>query len=171
MRNCLLTKNLIKLFIELSDDENETLSFLSTRCLVNILSSGEWFKIADVHTHHDYQTVAANIQKTIMKWDVRKNIGISFLHLDPILVLLDSENEVCLEWSYFTLANLSINDTKKLIDHLNQNEKIIMEKIVKHQQSNLRPNIKNLAKTLINNWRKEGPLIKSSPKTRQSTRI
>ena len=90
---------------QLLADDNETISFLASRVLVNVVSSELW--LCDFH-----EIVVEEIRNAIDKLHENKRINFN-LSLDTILTLLSSNDDICVYWACWTLANLTTNEFKK----------------------------------------------------------
>jgi hypothetical protein len=99
----LLKKDMIAYLRQLLADDNETISFLASRVLVNVVSSELWLC--------DYEILAEEIRNAIDK--LHENTRINFnLSLNTILTLLSSNDDICVYWACWTLANLTTNEFK-----------------------------------------------------------
>lgn len=90
-------------------DEDETISYLASRVLINMIESNEWLSHG-IHNDHGFEQTVFEINNLLEKLD---SIYTSDFALDPILSLLDSETEICIKWACFTLVHLTHNDLNK----------------------------------------------------------
>jgi len=119
-RGLLFKKELVFLFRSLLADENETVSYLASRCLINIIlgtyvvSAGEWIT-NQMYEVNDYFKVTDEIQNLIMKLDPHKKLdfNINKLLVNSIPTLLSTDNYVCMLWANWTLKYLSHNEPIK----------------------------------------------------------
>ena len=113
-RNFLFVKELIKTLKEFVDDEDETMSYLASRCLVNLIASGEWLS-NDIQKEHTYATIEAVLSLMLQRVNSKRKLDLFNFSLNPILALLDSNYDICVRWSCWTLANLTSNEPNKYV--------------------------------------------------------
>jgi len=95
---------------QLLSDKNETISFLASRVLVNIISSESW-QSNKINKDHNYAVLVEEIRIAIDKLHENKRINFN-LSLNTILILLGSNDDICVYWACWTLANLTTNELK-----------------------------------------------------------
>jgi hypothetical protein len=95
---------------QLLSDKNETISFLASRVLVNIISSESW-QNNKINKDHNYAVLVEEIRIAIDKLHENKRINFN-LSLNTILILLGSNDDICVYWACWTLANLTTNELK-----------------------------------------------------------
>jgi hypothetical protein len=100
----LLKKDMIAYLRQLLADDNETISFLASRVLVNVVSSELWLC--------DYEILVEEIRNAIDKLHENKRINFN-LSLNTILILLGSNDDICVYWACSTLAYLTKNEFEK----------------------------------------------------------
>jgi len=85
-------------------DDNQTISFLASRVLVNVVSSELW--------SCGYEILVEEIRNAIDKLHENKRINFN-LPLNTILTHLSSNYDICVYWACSTLAYLTKNEFEK----------------------------------------------------------
>lgn len=149
IRAALFRCDLIKLLRELLSDNDDTIAYLASRVLINLIESGDWLNY-DIHKEHDYSSLIASLSTVIKRLDVKKKLNLNNLSLKAILILLESDHEICVKWACWTLVNFTMHNPNKYVPIINDTTSInVLNKILNSKRGIYENETKELSKKML----------------------
>lgn len=86
----------------------------------------------------------------IKRLDVKKKLNLNNLSLKAILILLESDHEICVKWACWTLVNFTMHNPNKYVPIINDTTSInVLNKILNSKRGIYENETKELSKKML----------------------